>query len=149
MPSFSSRTANQTILLGEKLAARCSGGEVIAIRAPLGAGKTVLTKGIARGLGITEVVTSPTYTIVSEYSGVTRLVHVDLYRIDGEDEFEQLAVNELIDQSTVTVIEWPERAGTALPARTVTVGISILSDGRREISIPETFWDGPGKDRPL
>ncbi|MBU8912465.1 MAG: tRNA (adenosine(37)-N6)-threonylcarbamoyltransferase complex ATPase subunit type 1 TsaE [Spirochaetales bacterium] len=118
------------------MASALRGGEVITLRAPLAAGKTVLAKGIARGLGVTDIVTSPTYTIVSEYAGRLQLTHVDLYRIDGEEEYDQLAVNELIDSGTVVVIEWPERAGTYLPEGVLAVEITIEPNGDRTVNLP-------------
>lgn len=127
------------MILGEKIASGLRGGEVIALRAPLGAGKTVLAKGIARGLGVTDVVTSPTYTIVSEYGGRLQFIHVDLYRIESEEEYDQLAVNEYIDSSSVVVIEWPERAGAYLPEGILAVEIAIEPDGNRMVEIADTL----------
>ncbi len=127
------------MILGERIASALRGSEVIALRAPLGAGKTVLAKGIARGLGVTDLVTSPTYTIISEYAGHLRFIHVDLYRIDSEEEYDQLAVNELVDYGTVVVVEWPERAGANLPEGTLTVEISIEPNGDRAVTLPDAL----------
>jgi len=128
--------------LGQRMASGFRGGEVVALRAPLGAGKTVLAKGIARGLGVTDVVTSPTYTIVSEYSGLLRFIHVDLYRIEGEEEFDLLAVNELMDPHTVVVIEWPERAGEYLPDGALAVEIRIEPNGDRTVVLADSLDPG-------
>ncbi len=125
------------MILGERIAAGLRGGEVLALHAPLGAGKTVLAKGIARGLAVTEVVTSPTYTIVSQYSGRLAFIHVDLYRIDSEEEYDMLAVNELLDYGTVAVIEWPERAGESLPDGTLVLEITIEPNGDRTVTFPD------------
>jgi len=148
LSSVRSTSPEQTIILGERIAATLRGGEVIALHAPLGAGKTVLAKGIARGLGVTEVVTSPTYTIVSEYTGRLQFIHVDLYRIDSEEEYDRLAVNELLDYGTVAVIEWPERAGESLPEGTVLVEIAIEPNGDRTVRFPDTLITNSSKDAP-
>lgn len=113
------------------------------MRAPLGAGKTVLAKGIARGLDVRDVVTSPTFTVVSEYSGRLHLVHVDLYRIHGPEEFEQLAVEDLVDERSVVLVEWPERAGDALPRTTRTIRLEIEADGSRLAHLPDELTAAP------
>jgi tRNA threonylcarbamoyladenosine biosynthesis protein TsaE len=135
-------SSEETEQLGEILGRHLAGGEWVALHAPLGAGKTVFAKGIARALGVPDVITSPTYTIVSEYEGRLRLVHVDLYRIDGTDEFEQLAVDELAGEHSVVVIEWPERAGDALPSDTLVVTMTIRQDGSRTVALPEHIKTG-------
>ena len=143
MPTTSPRTslisadADQTRRFGERLGRTLAGGEIIALDAPLGAGKTVFAKGVASGLDVTETVTSPTYTIISEYSGRLRFVHVDLYRIESEDDYDQLAVDELVDAQTVVLIEWPDRAGSALPYSAIQIGIAIDRNGVRHIDLPE------------
>ncbi|MFW5684945.1 MAG: tRNA (adenosine(37)-N6)-threonylcarbamoyltransferase complex ATPase subunit type 1 TsaE, partial [Spirochaetota bacterium] len=86
----------QTIELGARIGSRLSPGAILVLDGPLGAGKTTLAKGIAAGLGVNETVTSPTYTIVSEYSGTLPLYHVDLYRISGEDEYVQLGLDDML-----------------------------------------------------
>lgn len=104
---------------------------------PLGAGKTTLAKGIARGLGVHDTVTSPTYTLVSEYAGRLPLYHVDLYRIGDEEEYLQLGLEDLIDRSGVTLIEWPERAGGELPASAASISIRVSGPDAREIEGPD------------
>jgi tRNA threonylcarbamoyladenosine biosynthesis protein TsaE len=84
-------------------------GSVILLRAGLGAGKTTLTKGIALGLGIRETVTSPTYTIISEYHGRLDLYHIDLYRIDDPGELENLGLRDILGGSGASVVEWSEK----------------------------------------
>jgi tRNA threonylcarbamoyladenosine biosynthesis protein TsaE len=109
----------------------------VLLGGPLGAGKTTLAKGIALALGVTETVTSPTYTIVSDYVGRLALHHIDLYRIAGEEDFEQLGLEELFDGPGVSVVEWPERAGGSLPAGAESITIEIRADGRRRITGPD------------
>ncbi|MEA2066379.1 MAG: tRNA (adenosine(37)-N6)-threonylcarbamoyltransferase complex ATPase subunit type 1 TsaE [Thermotogota bacterium] len=86
------------------------GGEVIFLRGELGSGKTTFVKGFATGFGIDErIVRSPTFTIVNEYSGVNlELIHIDLYRLRSMEEVIELAIEDIIDETTVMVVEWPE-----------------------------------------
>jgi tRNA threonylcarbamoyladenosine biosynthesis protein TsaE len=113
-------------------------GAVILFSAGLGAGKTTLTKGIARGLGIRQTITSPTYTIISEYPGRPPLYHIDLYRIEDAEELENLDLRDILNGNGVSVVEWSER----LPAFCAdeAVRIAIRGEGESErvfdISIP-------------
>ena len=84
-----------------------------------------------------EVVTSPTYTIISEYAGRFQFIHVDLYRINSEEEYDQLALSDLMNHNTVVVIEWPERAGTSLPEESIAVEIVIEANGDRTVIFPD------------
>ena len=144
MAVIRSTSPAQTEGIGEIVGRHLKGGEWVALSAPLGAGKTVFAKGVARALGITNVITSPTYTIVSEYLGRLRLLHVDLYRIDGAEEFEQLALDDSADEHAVVLIEWPERAGEALPSDVLVVTIVIQEDGTRLVTLPGDIRAGNG-----
>jgi tRNA threonylcarbamoyladenosine biosynthesis protein TsaE len=140
-----SASPEETIAIGEDLALRLPKGAVVALRGGLGAGKTCLTKGIARGLGITEEITSPTYTIISEYEapgafktegpGPFPLYHIDAYRLAGDDDFAALGGEEYLGGQGITVIEWSERIPASLPHDAVTVDIRIDPDERRCIEI--------------
>ncbi len=112
-----------TTALGERLGRQLRRGDVLLLQGELGAGKTCLTQGIAAGMGCTDAVTSPTFVMVNEYQGRERLFHIDLYRIAGLDELEELG---LWDQAAlgVLVVEWPERAADALPKATLTIKLS-------------------------
>jgi tRNA threonylcarbamoyladenosine biosynthesis protein TsaE len=129
----------QTLAFGERIGARlCTGapeGIVVLLVGPLGAGKTVLAKGIARGLGITEQVVSPTYTIVSEYASGRRPVHhVDLYRIEGSEQMENLGLEDIMAGNGIVLIEWGEKLAAGLangPAARLT--ITLAADGGRDI----------------
>jgi len=104
---------------GESLSADLVGGEIFALYGVLGAGKTQLVKGLARGLGYQGDVTSPTFTIVHEYSGGRLpIYHLDLYRIENEEAALTLGVEEYLPSEGVTVIEWPERIAGILPPQT-------------------------------
>ncbi len=98
---------------------------------PLGAGKTVLVKGIASGCGISDTVTSPSYTIISEYNGTIPLYHIDLYRLESEEEIDLLGLEEILAGEGISVIEWGERAEHLLPEDCLYITITIEDDGRR------------------
>ena len=146
-------TPQDTIATGEQLAASlrerlaASCGVVIALQGDLGAGKTTFAKGIARGLGIDEAITSPTYQLVLEYeapdacadgaAAPLTLYHVDLYRVDSAAQLESLALDDFIHGSGVALVEWPERAGDTLPDDAIHVRITIADDLSRELRITD------------
>jgi tRNA threonylcarbamoyladenosine biosynthesis protein TsaE len=134
-----SSSPEETMAAGERIAARLHGGSIVALRGGLGAGKTCLTKGIARGLGITEEITSPTYTIISEYQGNPPLYHIDAYRLEGDDDFFALGGEEWLYGKGIAVIEWSERLPRSVPAGALAVEITITgAEGRIiQISGPE------------
>jgi tRNA threonylcarbamoyladenosine biosynthesis protein TsaE len=122
------------VLLGKKL----SPGSIVLLVGPLGAGKTLLTKGIARGLGIPEEISSPTYTIVSEYRrGGAWLHHVDLYRIEGRDQMENLGLDDLVRGDSVVVVEWGEKLEPLLDVPCTRITVAIAEDGARDILMEE------------
>ncbi len=105
----------ETEALGEKLGRLLAGGEVLAYTGDLGAGKTAFTRGLARGLGITQRVTSPTFTIVNEYEGGRLpLFHFDLYRLNSGDELFDIGWEDYLERNGVCAVEWSERAQDAL-----------------------------------
>lgn len=123
---------------GYALAQVLVGGDLVCLQGDLGAGKTTTTVGIAKGLGATSRVRSPTFTFSHHHrlSGVAEeLLHVDLYRLEDEGELEGLGLFDLMGDETVVVIEWMERAGGQLPPASVTVEILHLGEERREVSI--------------
>ncbi|MBQ7565773.1 MAG: tRNA (adenosine(37)-N6)-threonylcarbamoyltransferase complex ATPase subunit type 1 TsaE [Oscillospiraceae bacterium] len=112
---FYTESAAQTERLGELLAQQLCAGDVVAFYGDLGAGKTALTRGIARGLGSRMQVTSPTYTIVNEYpDGRLPLFHFDLYRLSSSDELFDIGWEDYMDRGGVCAVEWSERAEDAL-----------------------------------
>lgn len=144
---FESSSPEETCGLGERFAALLEKGSIVALRGPLGAGKTCFTKGIARGLGVREEVTSPTYTIVSEYestpSGETvPLYHIDAYRLRGNDDFTAIGGEEIIFGNGISVIEWSEHIPAFIPPEAFIVDIAIKDTGERLIRI---FREETGK----
>ena len=133
MSEFISSDAGDTLNLGNKIAALASPGMVIALTGSLGAGKTTLVKGIAEGLGITQSITSPSFTIIKEYyDGILPLYHMDLYRIDNHEELYMIGFEELIYGEGLSIIEWSEKADELIPSNAAGISIQILPDGRRK-----------------
>lgn len=100
-------------------AAELKSGAVLALHGELGSGKTCFVQGLARALGVRQPVTSPTFTIVNEYSGRCPLVHIDLYRISDPQELLSIDFENYLDTEGIVVIEWAERAGNWLPGNTM------------------------------
>ena len=112
---ITTHSADETQALGTKLAKRLQPGDVIAYFGDLGAGKTALTRGIAQGLGITDIVTSPTYTIVNEYlTGRLPLFHFDMYRLGSSDELFDIGWEDYLARGGVCAVEWSENVEDAL-----------------------------------
>ena len=128
-------TAIETEEEGRRLGETLRKGDVVSLRGSLGAGKTVLAKGIAKALGITEAIVSPTFTLVQEYDGKEKLYHLDLYRLSGEDEFESMGGEEFLYPDGITLIEWSEKIEDMLPDSAIFVTVDILPDGSRDIDI--------------
>lgn len=100
----------ETMALGEKLGSMLKPGDVVAVYGGLGAGKTVFVKGIARGLGIFEEITSPTFTLMRQYQAASALCHFDLYRIEDEQELEHIGFFDYLGSDCVCVVEWAGHA---------------------------------------
>ena len=109
-----SNSPAETEALGERLASRLGPGTVVAFTGDLGAGKTAFTRGLARGLGVTERVTSPTFTIVNEYEGRIPLFHFDMYRLGGEEELFDIGWEDYLARGGVCAVEWSENIAGAL-----------------------------------
>ena len=118
---YLSHSEAETEALGEALAARLRPGDVVAYTGGLGAGKTAFTRGLARGLGCTGRVASPTFTIVNEYEGRLPLFHFDMYRLNGAEDLFDIGWEDYLDRGGVCAVEWSERVPDALPRPAVTV----------------------------
>lgn len=127
----------ETEALGQRLAETLQPGDVIAYTGDLGAGKTAFTRGLARGLGITERITSPTFTIVNEYlGGRLPLFHFDMYRLSSEEDLFDIGWEDYLDRGGLCVVEWSERVFGALGSPvTVTIEKIPGSDQQRKITI--------------
>lgn len=132
--TFKSKNELETLTLGEKLASLLNVGDVILLTGDLGAGKTTITKGIARGLNITEKVNSPTFNIMKIYlKGTTPLFHIDAYRL--EDNEDDIGLDEFIGGEGITVIEWPLYIKHLLPKSALEISIKHISLQEREITL--------------
>lgn len=127
--TFISHSPEETRAFAAKLGELLSGGEVLLLNGAPGAGKTTFTQGLAKGLGITQTVNSPTFTIVKEYEGRLPLYHVDAYRL--EDEGEELGLEEYFEGEGITVVEWAERIAVQLPAEFLEISIHQQGEGER------------------
>ena len=115
--SFKVRSVEETWKLAASLAKELKRGDIVCLEGELGAGKTTFTQGLAAALGVPGRVTSPTFCIVQEHeSPEVLLVHMDLYRLSGEDDVLAIGWEDYLERGAIVVIEWPERAGSLVPA---------------------------------
>ncbi len=135
MLTFITHSAEETIALGEKIGAKLVKGDVIAMQGTLAAGKTTITKGIAKALDIKDTITSPTFCLISEYYGKMPLYHMDVYRLEGGEDFVNLGTDDMIYGDGVSIIEWSEKIMEELPKRTIILKITPQDDGSRKIEI--------------
>ena len=135
MLTFHTKSEQETIQLGEKIGALLKKGDIIAMQGTLAAGKTTITKGIAKALGITETITSPTFCLISEYYGRMPLYHMDVYRLDGREDFVNLGTDDMLYGDGVSIIEWSEKIMDELPASTIILRLTPQEDGSRIIEI--------------
>ena len=134
---YLSHSEAETEEIGRELGATLRPGTVLAYRGGLGMGKTAFTRGLARGLGSTDRVTSPTFTIVNEYEGDIPLFHFDLYRLGSSDELFDIGWEDYLARGGVCAVEWSERAEDAFDGSTVRIDFrrSAQHDGWRVITI--------------
>lgn len=136
---YKTNSATETEAVGEALAQTLTAGAVIAYSGDLGAGKTAFTRGLARGLGVTERVTSPTFTIVNEYlGGRLPLFHFDMYRLYSSDDLYDIGWEDYLSRGGVCAVEWSERVEDALESDTIRVDIRRgEGDNQRIITVTE------------
>ena len=132
---FITNNPAETEAVGAALAGQLQPGTVIAYRGDLGAGKTAFTRGLARGLGIRDAVTSPTYTIVNEYlSGRLPLFHFDMYRLSCADDLFDIGWDDYLERGGVCAVEWSENVADALE-NPIVVTIEKIDENRRKITV--------------
>ncbi|MCX5995652.1 MAG: tRNA (adenosine(37)-N6)-threonylcarbamoyltransferase complex ATPase subunit type 1 TsaE [Chloroflexi bacterium] len=129
-----SNSAEQTRKIGLKLGKLAASGDVIFLVGPLGAGKTCLTQGIARGLGINEYTASPSFVLVREHRGKLPLYHIDLYRLDRIEEVAQLGLDDYLYGNGVCVVEWADKGLSVLPEEHLLIEMQIVSPMKRKLS---------------
>lgn len=131
------KTAEETKTLGQKLASSLKPGDVVCLYGDLGSGKTTFTQGLARGLGLKILLTSPTFILLRHYPLPNKsltLYHIDLYRLENEHEIKELGLPTLFtDNNAITVIEWAEKAKNLLPKKRIDVFFSYTDENTRSI----------------
>ncbi|MCR4899495.1 MAG: tRNA (adenosine(37)-N6)-threonylcarbamoyltransferase complex ATPase subunit type 1 TsaE [Treponema sp.] len=135
MLTFTTKSEQETINLGEKIGRLLKKGDILAMQGTLAAGKTTITKGIAKGLEITDTITSPTFCLISEYYGRLPLYHMDVYRLDGREDFINLGTDDMLYGDGVSIIEWSEKIMDELPSSTIIIKLTPQDDGSRLIEI--------------
>ena len=146
MMQITTHSADETQALGQKLASHLAPGDVIAYFGDLGAGKTAFTRGLAQGLGITDPVTSPTYTIVNEYlSGRIPLFHFDMYRLSSSDELFDIGWEDYLSRGGVCAVEWSENVEDALQDA---IRVTIEKDADEPDTRHITITGGPRFEDP-
>ena len=127
----------ETFHIGRILGETLTEGAIVALIGELGAGKTSLTQGIARGMGVPEgyPITSPTFTLINEYPGRLNLVHLDVYRLSGSSDLMDLGYEEYFFGKNVTVIEWAEKIEDVLPEKSLFITLTYLENTLRRIEI--------------
>lgn len=131
MSTFISTSREETEKFAQKFAKTLRAGDVVLLDGDMGAGKTVFAKGVAKGLGIEEEVTSPTYAYMNDYDG--RLFHYDCYRIESVAQAESLGLADYFDMGGICLIEWAQNIAPLLPKYVKKVAIKKLDENRREI----------------
>jgi tRNA threonylcarbamoyladenosine biosynthesis protein TsaE len=131
--AFDTTSRDATEALGEALAPLLDVGDVLILSGDLGAGKTQLTKGIARGLGVAEPVTSPTFNLLLVHEGRVPLYHFDLYRLEFAEQLEDLDYWGTLEADGVSVVEWGDRFEGSMPVDGITVTILITDDDARTL----------------
>jgi tRNA threonylcarbamoyladenosine biosynthesis protein TsaE len=135
--SIETHSVAETIALGERLGRELPTGTVLALSGELGAGKTARVKGLARGLGIAQEVTSPTFTLIHEYrGGRLPLYHIDLYRLDSVAQAVSIGIEDYLAPHGITVIEWAEKITALLPSTTQHIRLEVVCNDTRRIQFP-------------
>lgn len=134
--ALATRDERGTREVGRALGTACFGALCVALRGPLGAGKTVVVKGMAEGLGMADTVTSPTFTFVNEYHGAgRRLTHADLYRIESYEDLESIGWSDVVLEADVLAVEWAERADGELPTPRIEVALVLGAGDERRVEV--------------
>jgi len=135
---FLTKSVEETICIGKQIGKLAKPGDIICLTGDLGTGKTHLTKGIAKGLGVTDHITSPTFNIVNEYNGRLKFYHFDVYRVNDPDEIAAIGFDEYIFGDGVSVIEWANYIDELIPNDRIEISITKSSDensSARELTI--------------
>jgi len=142
--TITTESPEDTEAFAARLASLLSNGGVIALRGGLAAGKTCFVRGLARALGATEHVHSPTFTLVNEYATTPALFHLDLYRLSGPHELIELGYDEIFDGGVICAVEWAERGEALLPAQRLEIALEQAGGDARSITITNLGLLGTG-----
>lgn len=133
---FISHSTEETEKFAESFGKKLKAGDIIAYFGSMGMGKTAFTRGLAKGLKITDDVSSPTFALVNEYSGENlKLYHFDMYRVDGYEDLYSTGFFDYMDMNGVMAIEWSENIENVLPSNTIAVTIELIDENTRKIII--------------
>lgn len=147
MIKIHTHSPEETVSAAERIGALLRGGDVIAYKGGLGAGKTTFTRGLAVGMGLPDEVHSPTFSLVNEYRGGDKVMyHFDMYRIMNAEALETTGFYDFLSEESVIVCEWSENISECLPVNTITITINYCGENEREISIEgderfDAAWD--------
>ncbi|KPJ61621.1 MAG: hypothetical protein AMJ46_00540 [Latescibacteria bacterium DG_63] len=130
---FESGSEKETLALGRRLGGLLSRGDIVGIRGELGAGKTVLVRGICDGLGIRQRTRSPSFTFMNRYRGPVDVYHIDLYRVGDPGDLATLGWEEALRADSVTLIEWADRLGSLLPESSIQIDMEVTGEQTRRI----------------
>lgn len=133
--TFETKSAEETVELGKRIGSVLSKGSIIGFFGDLGSGKTIMIKGVAQGLGVKELVKSPSFVVVTEYQGRLPVYHIDLYRISKPNELPEVGFEQYLYGDGVCLIEWAERAERLLPKDVIKVQIEIIGQNQRKVTI--------------
>lgn len=130
--TYTTHSEEEMLALGERLAKTLPRRAVVLLTGNLGAGKTTLTKGIVRGLGVAgeDEVSSPTFTLIHEYGDPVRVYHIDLYRLEEPEELATLGLEEIFDRDALVVVEWADKFAAWMPEDAIRVSIDAAGDDR-------------------
>lgn len=138
MEEVISNNIQETEKIAQEIAVSLKGGEILALSGDLGAGKTVFVKAVAKYLGIKDTITSPTFVLMKvydlDYNNLNKLVHIDCYRLEGEEDLTDLGLEDYINNNNIVVIEWADKINN-LPKNTININIEYISDNKRKIII--------------
>lgn len=147
MISINTASPEETVIAAEKIGKLLRGGDVIAYKGGLGAGKTTFTRGLAAGMGLPDEVHSPTFALVNEYRGGGKVMyHFDMYRIMNAEALETTGFYDYMSEDSVIVCEWSENIAGCLPENTITITIEYIGENERKISLEgderfDSAWD--------
>ncbi|MFH0857689.1 MAG: tRNA (adenosine(37)-N6)-threonylcarbamoyltransferase complex ATPase subunit type 1 TsaE [Candidatus Magasanikbacteria bacterium] len=141
--TYTTHSEEETKAIGKTITETLNGGDIVTLVGDLGAGKTTFTKGLAEGLGITDTITSPTFTLMNVYklpqakNNIHTLVHIDTYRLEDEEELKDIGVEDYLGEpNTLVLIEWPEKLQTLLKDKNIlTITLEHQKDNERKIQI--------------